>query len=1056
MTTETINIIVQENGSRVVKRALEDIGSVAERSVRGLRLLQNSLFVLGGAGLVSSLVRMLDTITSFENRLRLVTKTNAELNEVQDELFNIASRTRTAFESTAEVYNRAALAVRHLGLSQRETLAFTESLNKATILSGANSREAEAALIQLSQGLASGRLNGDELRSILEQLPYVADIIGKELVRTGIIAGTSLNSAGEAVDSVTGALFNTRGEMRRLGAEGKIASDVIIDAFRNAEGEIAKKFAETIPTIGQSLSVLRNEFLRLLDQFDDSTGASALVARAIISIAVSLKTLVAGLIAAGLAFGSFKLTSYLSALSQGIKLNRQMSEAVKAGNLVLLNSVSVEKAKAASSLATAAAESAVANTKVRQLQLGVAQLTQNAALIRQQRAQEAFTVTNGRARSVLTGQYIALNTAVQNNIRSNRALALTEQALVTTKSELSAATALQTTTTNALVAAQGRSAAANVVAGTFTSRLTAAFPLLGNLIGIVSNALRGLWAIMAANPVGATIAALVALIGTLTYFSDQIGIAGEDVVTLRDVGIATFQLIGEAIAPVTNYISESFSGALNLVSGYFSKFWEFTKKIFALILNDIKNLVNFTIGLFVGLVNSIIKVFDILPAAIQDVAAVAINLLVDTIKTGIQGVVRAIGDLLEFVGGAAESVGLENPFKGYFDNFKFTDLDQFKREVTGAAREVGGIINKEFGSALDKDYVGDAWGAILERARLIAAERLADLDKGGKRPPPRSPNEDLKTKDSKKKDEKTFADIVKELTIENELLKLNASEREKIRKIIQIEKELKEELTASEIKLIRSLLDENEILKKAAEIFDELAAPADEYQLTLIALNKLLAEGSIKQEEFNKSLRKARIEFLDSRTDMAAGLERGFLRILENTGDYAKQMESIVTNAFDGMSSAIADLVVDGEADFGSLIKSINKQIVQLVVSQAFQQLFKSNIGGTNQAGGTNIFSGLFKGLGGLFGFQKGGSFNVGSNTGIAPLPGVDNRLVAFRAKDGENVTVTPKGRNPGGTEQFVTVNFNVSTPDVEGFRRSEDQLSLRAAKMINRARRNS
>jgi len=90
MATETIDIIVRENGARVVKRNLEEIGAVAERSVRGLRLLQNALFVLGGAGLLAGLTRMLDTLTNFENRLVLVTN-----------------------------YTRVALAVRELGLSQK-------------------------------------------------------------------------------------------------------------------------------------------------------------------------------------------------------------------------------------------------------------------------------------------------------------------------------------------------------------------------------------------------------------------------------------------------------------------------------------------------------------------------------------------------------------------------------------------------------------------------------------------------------------------------------------------------------------------------------------------------------------------------------------------------------------------------------------------------------------------------------------------------------------------------------------------------------------------------
>jgi hypothetical protein len=94
-----------------------------------------------------------------------------------------------------------------------------------------------------------------------------------------------------------------------------------------------------------------------------------------------------------------------------------------------------------------------------------------------------------------------------------------------------------------------------------------------------------------------------------------------------------------------------------------------------------------------------------------------------------------------------------------------------------------------------------------------------------------------------------------------------------------------------------------------------------------------------------------------------------------------------------------------------------------------------------------------------LFGLQTGGSFIVGPNTGIAPLPngGNDNRLVAFRAQDGEEVSVTPRGqsgRNRGASNQTI-VNFNITTPDVASFRASESQLSAKAARMIGRGQRN-
>ena len=100
-----------------------------------------------------------------------------------------------------------------------------------------------------------------------------------------------------------------------------------------------------------------------------------------------------------------------------------------------------------------------------------------------------------------------------------------------------------------------------------------------------------------------------------------------------------------------------------------------------------------------------------------------------------------------------------------------------------------------------------------------------------------------------------------------------------------------------------------------------------------------------------------------------------------------------------------------------------------------------------------NFFGGVLGGLTGvpttaLPGYNEGADFTVGG-TG-----GVDKNVVAFRASRGERVQVTPAGQSAGGASP--TVVFNISTPDVEGFRRSEAQMAARAQRMLGRGQRNS
>lgn len=266
MVQERVEIIVTERGTRVVKRNISDIGGSASSAEGSVRLLNRALGALASAATIIALGKLVDEFTNVQNRLRNVTEGTAQLNAVTEELFNISNRTRLAFGSTAEVFARTALAVKDLGISQEQTLQFTESLNQAVVLSGASASEAQAGLIQLSQGLASGALRGDELRSVLEQLPAVADVISKSL---GV----------------------TRGELRELGSEGKITADIILKAFGEAREELAEKFGKTVPTIGQAFTVFRNNIVQFVGGLDSSIGASRNFARLILSLAENMEVL---------------------------------------------------------------------------------------------------------------------------------------------------------------------------------------------------------------------------------------------------------------------------------------------------------------------------------------------------------------------------------------------------------------------------------------------------------------------------------------------------------------------------------------------------------------------------------------------------------------------------------------------------------------------------------------------------------------------------------------------------------------------------------------------
>lgn len=270
-----IRVIVDPSqGQRQIRQLSGELAAVEQLAGRIRRTLINAFAITGISLSIREIIRLSDALTGITNRVRLVTRDTAQLNAVMGELFKISKSTRVGFESTAELYNRTALAVRDLGLTQRETLQFTESLNQAIVLSGATATEANNALIQLSQGLASGVLRGDELRSVLEQLPRVADVIAQRL---GV----------------------TRGELRILGQQGRISAEEIILAFRDARAVLAEQFKTTIPTIGQAFDVLKTSVILFIHDSQEVQNILQGLARAIIILADNLDVVAKGAQIAG-------------------------------------------------------------------------------------------------------------------------------------------------------------------------------------------------------------------------------------------------------------------------------------------------------------------------------------------------------------------------------------------------------------------------------------------------------------------------------------------------------------------------------------------------------------------------------------------------------------------------------------------------------------------------------------------------------------------------------------------------------------------------------------
>jgi len=257
-----IDILVRDKS----QQALGKLNNNLNQTKSTVFNLKNALIAIGSSVVLRQFFSLSNEFQNLQNRLKLVTNSTKELTVVQNELFEISRRTRGGFSETVELYQKLALQSQNLGLKNEELLQITENVNKVIGIAGVDAIQASAGILQLSQAFASGRLQGDEFRSISENIPPLLDIFAKEL---GV----------------------TRGELKKLGAEGKITSEIIATSLLKETDNIGKKFEKITPTIGQSTTRLRNSFVNLIGTFNEVTGTADIVSTSIIGISDAIDKL---------------------------------------------------------------------------------------------------------------------------------------------------------------------------------------------------------------------------------------------------------------------------------------------------------------------------------------------------------------------------------------------------------------------------------------------------------------------------------------------------------------------------------------------------------------------------------------------------------------------------------------------------------------------------------------------------------------------------------------------------------------------------------------------
>lgn len=389
----------------LMERGFDSTTRAVNNTERSMSSLSGVAVALAAALSVKQVSEYADAWATVNNKLANSLRPNEQLADVTGRVFNITQQTRSSLDATASLYARLERATRQYGTSADDLAKLTTIINQGFVVSGATAQEAENAIIQLSQGLASGALRGEEFNSVNEQ--------GNRL----IVA--LADSMGVSI-----------GEMRNMAAQGKLTTDVVVNGLLSQGAVIGKEFANTTTTISQALQVAGNNVTKFFGENSTVKTGAAIFNDAVVTASENIGVLSAALTAAAAIMGSRYVGALtMSAASQiqsALAAQRQTTANAQAAQSALIAATSVkrkavaDKEAALSSLALAQAEYNVAKGSAAEmlaldalvaaksrasaasLSLAQAETAQAAASARAAAAASAASVGIGLARGALS------------------------------------------------------------------------------------------------------------------------------------------------------------------------------------------------------------------------------------------------------------------------------------------------------------------------------------------------------------------------------------------------------------------------------------------------------------------------------------------------------------------------------------------------------------------------------------------------------------------------------------------------------------------------------
>lgn len=211
---------------------------------------------IGSIALAQKFIEVADAVTLMDARLKLAVGGGKDFAKAQQDIYNISQEAGVGLEETASLYTKLYEPVKRLGGGIKENTAIVQAFSASLKVGGASTQEAAAATMQFAQAMGSGKLQGDEFRSIAEASPRFMKALA--------------DGMGVPIE-----------QLKKLGSEGKLTADVVGNALMKSLGQLKSEMGSIPDTFGAAAQRFKNDVTKAIGELNTAAGTTLGLAGAV-------------------------------------------------------------------------------------------------------------------------------------------------------------------------------------------------------------------------------------------------------------------------------------------------------------------------------------------------------------------------------------------------------------------------------------------------------------------------------------------------------------------------------------------------------------------------------------------------------------------------------------------------------------------------------------------------------------------------------------------------------------------------------------------------------